>query len=266
MAHKLTAARGADRVLRYTFAEGTSFGNYTFAFTVYDGAGGAACFTAVLAGSGSRVTVAGNVVEVYLDKADIDALPVEAEAGSARICAFDFFATSPDGMTDKVHGGAFVVLPFGAEGTNDVEALTVAIGSVDYDITVAGGGAVLRADNKALSIAVFGAAAVVRAGPVPNPGMRAPFAMQVSEVRASLISASDSGPVQVDVIKNGASMLATPLVIDQGAKTSASHTPPCTLADHMDSLDDDDAITVNVVVPGANATGLTVTLIYRVPA
>ncbi len=263
MPHKLTAARGADRIVRYSFAEGTVFADYHFAFSVYDGQGGPVCFT--VAGSdaaGSSITVSGNVIEVYLDKDDIDALPVESEAGAARICAFDFFATAPGGITAKVHGGPFVVLPWGAEGTSDVDAVTVAIGTVDYDITVAGGGSVLKADNKALPIAVFGAAAVVQLHPDPKPGLRAPFPMQVSEVRASLIAASDNGGLVIDVLKNGTSILDTAkLTVPQGALTSLAGTPCVPM---VKEIGDDDAISIDVLAAGDGATGLTVTLIYRV--
>lgn len=88
---------------------------------------------------------------------------------------------------------------------------------------------------------------------------RMPFAMTLTEVRASLTGASTSGAVTVDVNEGGVSILSTKLTVDQDEKTSGTAATPPVISDT--ALADDAEITVDIDGPGAGAKGLKVTLI-----
>lgn len=83
-------------------------------------------------------------------------------------------------------------------------------------------------------------------------------ALEAVTVRASLLTASSSGLVTVDVKKNGVSMLSTLLTIDVGEKTSETATTPAVLS--STTLADDDEITIAITVAGTGAKGLVVSL------
>lgn len=89
--------------------------------------------------------------------------------------------------------------------------------------------------------------------------VRAPRAFTLTSVRASLLEASSSGPVCVDVNVNGASILYPQITIDQGEKTSLSASTPPFIEDGI--IADDDEITIDIVTPGTGAKGLIVTLL-----
>lgn len=95
---------------------------------------------------------------------------------------------------------------------------------------------------------------------------RAPRAFVLSEVRASLLVASTSGAVTIDVNKNGVSVFTTELTIDQDEKTSVTATVPEVIDPALASIADDDEITIDIVGAGTGAKGLIVTLIGDVAA
>jgi hypothetical protein len=91
---------------------------------------------------------------------------------------------------------------------------------------------------------------------------RMPCAMTLSEVRASLTTAQESGDtLTVDVAKNGTSILGLDLLtIDNTEKTSVTATVVTSVSDS--ALADDDEITIDIAQIGdGTATGLKVTLI-----
>ncbi len=89
--------------------------------------------------------------------------------------------------------------------------------------------------------------------------MRMPFAMTLTDVRASLTTASASGgPVTVDIKESGTTIFSTKLTIDDTEKTSTTATA-FALSDS--SLADDAEITFIVDDEGSGATGLKVKLI-----
>ncbi len=88
---------------------------------------------------------------------------------------------------------------------------------------------------------------------------RMPRSMIVSEVRGSLLTASTSGAVTIDINKNGSTILSTKLTIDQDEKTSVTAAVPPVISD--ETLADDDEITVDIDVEGTGAIGLIVALI-----
>jgi len=91
-----------------------------------------------------------------------------------------------------------------------------------------------------------------------NAYFRLPRSMTVSEVRGSLLTASTSGAVTVDINQNGTSILSTKLTIDQDEKTSLTAATPAVISGTL--LADDDEITVDIDVAGTGAFGLIVTL------
>ena len=92
--------------------------------------------------------------------------------------------------------------------------------------------------------------------------LRIPFAMTVTDVRASLLTAgSTSGTTTIDINKNGTSILSTKLTIDATEKTSTTAATAAVIS--TSSLSDDDEITIDIdaISGGATEAGLIVTLI-----
>jgi len=89
--------------------------------------------------------------------------------------------------------------------------------------------------------------------------IRMPFAMTLTGVRASLVTASGAGAVTVDIKEGGASVLSTPLTIDAGETTSTTAATPAVISDT--ALADDAEITFDIVTAGSGAVGLKVTLV-----
>lgn len=94
---------------------------------------------------------------------------------------------------------------------------------------------------------------------------RMPFAMTLTEVRATLTTAPTAGsPAEtftVDINESGTSILSTKLTIDNGEKTSTTAATAAVISD--DDLADDAEITIDVDDAGDGAKGLKVTLIGR---
>lgn len=93
-----------------------------------------------------------------------------------------------------------------------------------------------------------------------NVSFRMPHAMKVTNVRASLTTASTSGNVTVDVFESGTSIFGTDkLVINQQSRTTGNSIVTTTISDS--SLADDAEMWCNVKLVGTGAKGLKVTLI-----
>ena len=91
---------------------------------------------------------------------------------------------------------------------------------------------------------------------------RMPFAMTVTEVRASLSTAgTTSGTTTIDINEGGTSILSTKLTIDATEKTSTTAATPAVISDS--TLADDAEITIDIdaISGGATEAGLKVTLI-----
>jgi hypothetical protein len=90
---------------------------------------------------------------------------------------------------------------------------------------------------------------------------RMPYAMTLSEVRASLTTAQSAGNIfTVDINEAGTSILSTKLTIDNTEKTSTTAATPAVISDT--ALADDAEITIDIDQIGTSgATGLKVTLI-----
>lgn len=89
---------------------------------------------------------------------------------------------------------------------------------------------------------------------------RMPFGYStIDKVKASLTTASSSGPVTVDVNCNGVSIFSTVLTIDEGEKTTFTSTTPAVISATL--FNEDDEITVDIDAAGTGATGLKVYII-----
>lgn len=89
--------------------------------------------------------------------------------------------------------------------------------------------------------------------------IRAPRAMTLSAVKASLNTASSSGLPQFDVKKNGTTIFTTKPTIDVSEKTTATAATPSVLA--TTAIAADDELTFDIVTAGTGATGAKITLV-----
>jgi hypothetical protein len=87
---------------------------------------------------------------------------------------------------------------------------------------------------------------------------RTPYACTLTEVRASLSTASSSGLPTFDINENGTSILSTKLTIDANEKTSTTATTPVVISDS--ALADDAEITIDIDVAGTEAKGAKITM------
>ena len=90
---------------------------------------------------------------------------------------------------------------------------------------------------------------------------RMPFAMTLTDVRASLTTAQASGTIfTVDINESGTTILSTKLTIDNTEKTSTTAATPAVISDT--ALADDAEITIDIdQIGNGTATGLKITLI-----
>lgn len=91
---------------------------------------------------------------------------------------------------------------------------------------------------------------------------RAPFAMKISDVRGSLVTAQTSGSVlTIDINVSGVSILSTKLTFDNTEKTTTTATTPKVLTSNSIEVDDDEEITIDIDQVGdGTAAGLKITL------
>lgn len=83
---------------------------------------------------------------------------------------------------------------------------------------------------------------------------RMPYAMTVTDVRASVNTVSSSGLPTIDINESGTTILSTKITIDVGEKTSTTAATPPVISDS--ALADDAEITIDVDVSGTGAKGL----------
>jgi hypothetical protein len=126
------------------------------------------------------------------------------------------------------------------------------------DLPGGGGGAV----TESIIIAASDQTTALTTGTAKET-IRMPYAFTLTGVRASLITASSSGVVTVDINEGGTSILSTKLSIDSGEKTSTTAATAAVISDS--SLADDAEITIDIDTAGTDAAGLKVTLIGSQP-
>ena len=90
--------------------------------------------------------------------------------------------------------------------------------------------------------------------------VRAPFAVTVTAVRASLTTESSSGIPTVDINEGGTTILSTKLTVDASEKTSTTAATAAVISDS--AIADDAEITFDVDVAGTGAKGLKVRIYY----
>lgn len=90
---------------------------------------------------------------------------------------------------------------------------------------------------------------------------RMPFAMTLSDVKASLTAASTSGNPTFDINEEGVSVLSTKLSVDANEETSTTATTEAVISDK--SLAEDAEITIDVDVAGTGAAGAKVYMIGK---
>lgn len=82
---------------------------------------------------------------------------------------------------------------------------------------------------------------------------RMPFAMTVSEVRASVTTAPTGAAIIVDINEGGTSILSTKLTIDVSEKTSTTAATPAVILDS--SIADDAEVTIDIDQIGSTIAG-----------
>jgi hypothetical protein len=122
--------------------------------------------------------------------------------------------------------------------------------------TPSGGSGTLDAE---IQVAMSDETTAITSSGNPKLTMRMPHGMELTEVRASLTTASSSGAVTVDINKGGTSILSTKLTIDATERTSTTAATPAVISN--DQLGDDAEMTFDVDGAGTDAKGLKVTLI-----
>lgn len=88
---------------------------------------------------------------------------------------------------------------------------------------------------------------------------RAPRAFTIEQVRASLLTASSSGAVEIDIEKNGSTIFSTKLTIDANELTSTTAATAAVLSDT--SAGDDDLFAIHIDAAGTGAKGLIITIL-----
>ena len=82
---------------------------------------------------------------------------------------------------------------------------------------------------------------------------RMPYAMTLTEVRASVTTAPTGAALQVDINETGATVLSTKLTIDATEKTSTTAATPAVISDA--ALADDAEITIDIDAVGSTVAG-----------
>jgi hypothetical protein len=90
---------------------------------------------------------------------------------------------------------------------------------------------------------------------------RSPAAFSITGIRASLLVASSSGVVTVDIKLGGVSIFSTKLTIDQGEKTSTAAAVPAVRT--TSAIPSDGEVVVEITTAGTGARGLEVVLIGK---
>jgi hypothetical protein len=200
------------------------------------------------------------------------AAAVTGETGSGALV----FATSPTLVTPALGtpaSGALTnctsipvaqatgVLPAANGGAGTVNGILKANGSGTVSAATAGTdyATVTQAKTEYIQVAVSDETTALTTG-TAKITFRMPFAMTLTDVRASLSTTSASGgPVTVDINEAGSTILSTKLTIDDGEKTSTTAASAAVISDS--SLADDAEITIDIDDEGSGAKGLKVTLI-----
>lgn len=115
--------------------------------------------------------------------------------------------------------------------------------------------------EKTLTVALSDETTAITSG-ASKLSIRAPHAMSLYAIpTASLVNASSSGAVTVDINVSGVSILSTKLTIDANERTSTTAATAAVLSNT--SIANDAEITFDIDGAGTSAAGLKVTLYYK---
>ena len=146
-------------------------------------------------------------------------------------------------------------------GSNNKEASDLSVTPSNYKAAFATDGTLIEVSNiDAMVVACSDETTDIATG-TAKVTFRAPFAMTITGVRASLATASSSGTPTVDINEAGVSILGTKLSIDANEKTSTTAASAATITDT--AIADDAEITIDIDAAGTGAKGLKVTILYR---
>lgn len=204
---------------------------------------------------------AGRWPAIFLDP-DVSYRIVQKTAADVEVDDVDGYTIPvPLEMADVIAAVA-AALTSGSNITFDYDPLAGPNGEIDLDADTTD-----ARPLEACIVPIFDTATVVTAG-TGKFTFRAPFAMDVYEVRASLATAQATngagGILTVDINDDGTSILSTKLTIDNTEKTSETAQTPPVLNDDPVTIADDSEITIDVDQVGdGTAKGLNVTLIFR---
>lgn len=226
-----------------------------------------------------EVSIAGTIVIPVIADNDI-VIPVDGDPASWRYSTIVIADSSPAVLTGPVDVIYPDLLSLGIDATPRFELQN----STDQTLTIKGTGgigvAVLSGESRLVRwdgadiVAVTGGSSGVQtlvlqvacsdltsdlATGTSNGYVRAPRSFSITDVRASLLQASSSGAVTIDINRNGSTILSTKLTIDQGEKTSETATTPAVVSNA--SVSDDDELTFDIDGSGTGARGLIVTVI-----
>lgn len=143
--------------------------------------------------------------------------------------------------------GVTGTLPVGNGGTG----LTSFTAGTDY-------ATVTQAKTEVIIVAVSDETTAITTG-TAKVTFRMPWAMALTEVRASLSASSSSGNPAIDINEGGVSIFSTTLTIDSGEKTSTTAATAAVISDA--NLADDAEMTVDIDTAGTGAKGLKIYLI-----
>jgi len=142
--------------------------------------------------------------------------------------------------------------------TDSTETLTINTGAATVTMTINDSGA----EPKIVWVACSDELTALTAGTAKRT-FRMPFAMTVTSIRASLVTAQPSGSIfTVDINESGTTILSTKLTVDNTEKTSVTAATQPVISDA--TLADDAEMTVDIDQIGTSgATGLAIELIGR---
>lgn len=177
--------------------------------------------------------------ETSVDTAD-ELLLIDTSAGTADKCTVSEFFKSLNTLT--------------ADTDPDPNADAV----VTYDSSAGASKKVLLKNLKThecLMLAVTDETTVITTG-TAKVTFRMPYAFTVTDLRASLTTASTSGVPTVDINEGGTTIISTKLTIDANELTSTTAAAAYVLSDSV--IADDASMTIDIDVAGTGAKGLKV--------
>lgn len=166
---------------------------------------------------------------------------------------FQALVTARTGVITFVAGSGVAVVPAvstlqldSAGGTRVAQALVLHLGDNEYQV-LAG-----ETERFALTVAISDETTPLTAG-AGKVTMRAPFAMYLTGVRASVTSAPTGAALVLDINEGGVSVLSTKLSIDATEKTSTTAASAAVISDP--NIADDAELTFDVDQVGSSFAG-----------